>query len=249
MSFIILIASFIRNTKVMISNLSERFLHIILYNVIFFVNMIQCSTMVHKINNFIDTYIHNVSMEPFGDCVSISWFEPYLNSTLYHEVVHSSETVSVAPIISKNTSTLIVLKFDEYFITRVFEYKDEHLNIIGNLLELKIIASNVRFINIEYTYPGIKNVVQIALPIHYFVIGNEILSSTFICRYIKYNYGKKCKFDDNYTLLVIDDNIKSFTLNRNQYVSLTNENYIIKNLESDISIVSVPVLIQPIWKY
>jgi hypothetical protein len=232
MTLIILIASFIRNTKVMILNLSERFLHIILYNVIFFVNMIQGSIIIHKINFCIDTYIHNVSIEPFGDWVSISWFESSSNSTIYNEVVHSTGTISVAPIISKNTSTLIVLKFDEDYITRILEYEQEHLNIIGNLLESKIIASNVRFINIEYTYPGIKNVVQIALPIHYFIIGNEILSSTFICRYIKYNYGKKCKFDDNYTLLVIDDNIKSFTLNRNQYVSLTNENYVIKNLES-----------------
>jgi hypothetical protein len=249
MTFIIFIVSFIRNTKFMILNLLEKVLYEILYKVIFFVNMIQGSIIIHKINFYIDTYIHNVSIEPFGDWVSISWFEPSSNSTIYNEVVHSTETISVAPIISKNTSTLIVLKFDKDYITRVLEYEQEHLNIIENLIELKIIASNVRFINIEYTYPRIKNVVQITLPIHYFISGNEILSSTFICRYIKYNYGKKCKFDDNYTLLVIDDNIKSFTLNKNQYVSLTNENYIIKNLESDISIVSVPVLIQPIWKY
>lgn len=204
-------------------NLLRNILHNLLNNFISHINEIQSYTIFDKINLFVNTYIYYILIEPPGDWDNISWYN--FDFVFYENYKYKDLKMQYSD------NAIIVLKIQTSYIVRVVKSHYYFQDIMDELRNNIRTISHVRFINIEYTYPGLKKIIQIILPIHYFVVDNEILSSTFILRYIKYNYGNTCEFNDNYTLLIIDNNVKSFTINKNQYISLTNENYTIKQIK------------------
>jgi hypothetical protein len=92
--------------------------------------------------------------------------------------------------------------------------------------------SDVNFILIEYIPENTKTSVEIVLPRNHFIVGNEILSTTFIMKYFKTNIGINPitkMFDLNYEIRIIDDDINQIVLKNNQYIRLAKKEYMVMN--------------------
>lgn len=81
-------------------------------------------------------------------------------------------------------------------------------------------VSSVRFLSITYTHPNMNYDIQLELPKSMFIVGNQLLSSTFVMRMLEYTIGSNYIFDMNYTLKIMDRNIKYAELSSNQYIEL-----------------------------
>ena len=89
--------------------------------------------------------------------------------------------------------------------------------------------SNVKFILIEYISTSHSSkTIQIKLPSNYFIVGNELLSNTFIMKYMKQHIGINPFtrfFDLNYKINIVDNEINSFVLNQDEYIRLGKDTY------------------------
>jgi hypothetical protein len=65
-------------------------------------------------------------------------------------------------------------------------------------------------------------------------VGNELLSKTYILRHLEHlPIYVKWKFDESYSLRIVDDNSDVFSLDGNQYVLLGDDGYKIVNAEQE----------------
>ena len=60
------------------------------------------------------------------------------------------------------------------------------------------------------------------------VINNRILDRVFVYWYLKYKYNVNC--NDNYQISIIDNNINTYNIDKEKYILLTNESFIIKTI-------------------
>ena len=84
--------------------------------------------------------------------------------------------------------------------------------------------AKARFISILYSHPELVNPVYIELPKSMYLVGNEILSSTFVLRYLEHQ-SMPYVFDMRYTLHIIDNLICQFNLSSSQYILVENNGY------------------------
>ena len=120
---------------------------------------------------------------------------------------------------------LITMRMSDIYIYRVCDKKKENkLN-----LELKRHCetpelSKVKFITIEIILPKYSNPIFIDIPKNAYVIGNELLSSSFIKRFLEQK-NRALLFDMNYSVRILDNNIKVFLLHSNEYIVLDKFGY------------------------
>ena len=121
---------------------------------------------------------------------------------------------------------LIILKYDNDYI-----YKICNKDMLQQLKSVKFEESNVRFLTIEYSYPGISNPIVIDVDKNAYLTGNDILSSSFIKRFFEYNIGiEQDLFQSEYVLKIMDNNLDNFELKSDQYITLHTDSYQIKNM-------------------
>jgi hypothetical protein len=105
--------------------------------------------------------------------------------------------------------------------------------IIRNLEKVNEISateSSVKFINIEYTHPSQEKAIDLKLDQGAYMTGNELFSPAFILNALQ-NQCEPYHFDMEYELKAIDSDVKSFTINSNQYVFIDSENtYLVKEI-------------------
>ena len=103
--------------------------------------------------------------------------------------------------------------------------------------------SQVTFLTMEYTHPGMKSSVTITIPRAYLYVGNEILSAAFLMRYLGYlSIFTDTVFDASYVVHLIDDEINQIELRWGQYVVLGKHDYRVvdrANLSAQMDSVSV----------
>jgi hypothetical protein len=89
----------------------------------------------------------------------------------------------------------------------------------------------IRFLSVEYSHPNMKSRVSISVPENMFYVGNELLSSTFILRYLEYHLGEtNYVFDDRYTLYVVTKTVDYIEMSYKQYIRLQGVNsYTVEN--------------------
>ena len=122
---------------------------------------------------------------------------------------------------SNTNAQLFTLKYDNKYLYRLTQ---SNTNIQLNL-------STVRFLSILYTHPKMEHPIHINIPKNWFLIGNEILSSIFILRYLQYQ-SSEFVFDYNYILQIIDNNINQFNMKCHQYILLEENEYKVLNLQA-----------------
>jgi hypothetical protein len=89
--------------------------------------------------------------------------------------------------------------------------------------------SDSEFISIEYRHPLQYKSIPIIIPKGMYKVGNEILSPTFILRYLKYQ-SSSYHFDMEYTINIIDNNVNMITLKSDNYILLKPNGYTIETM-------------------
>lgn len=126
---------------------------------------------------------------------------------------------------------LMTIRHNNYYYYKIINFHYNLMNSIQmNCFPMNFIKSDVSFIAIEYIHPLLKEPIPINIKNIQFVIGSEILNSTFIYRFLKYTYGNKIPFSINYTLRIIDSKFSIFELRANQYIELHRSLYLIKDV-------------------
>ena len=95
--------------------------------------------------------------------------------------------------------------------------------------ELKMEPSSVRFLEVEYKC-GNREPLTIEIPKSHYFAENEILSKTYVLRYLEHlPIYVRWKFDESeYSLRIIDEDSVVFSLNSDQYVLLEQDGYKIR---------------------
>lgn len=127
---------------------------------------------------------------------------------------------------------LLTCKYDKQYMYRVYNISNESTTIDNNI---PLIKCPIQFISIQYCNNINNNKVDILLDKNIYIEGNEILSATFIHRYLTY-HNKSYLFDYDYTLTFIDTNINQFTLNNEQYIKLNDASYEIMDINKLIPV-------------
>jgi len=90
--------------------------------------------------------------------------------------------------------------------------------------ELTVCKTPKFFMCVEYTHPEMKNKILIPIEKEYYFVGNELLSSVFVLKFLEYQ-PEPYVFDKNYIIEIMDNNMNTFRLKNNQYVSLEKDGY------------------------
>jgi hypothetical protein len=86
--------------------------------------------------------------------------------------------------------------------------------------------SSIDFILVEYGHPKMKGLMQLQLPDSIYMVGNEILSKSFVLRYLNHSsIPYTWYFDEDYIVRIIDHNADSLEIGSHQYIVLEKDGY------------------------
>jgi hypothetical protein len=201
---------------------SKRYIHAYFfrYNIEpFFKNWVFSASLIEntKFKNVYERYQFNDSYDVIFDNDSDSTIVREMNDTANALNVIFSEENDVCEF-------LLGLKYESKYLFKIVSQNYKNCDI-----EFPIIPSNVKFINIEYTHPMMDRSIVISLDKSFYNVGNELLSSSFIKRFLSYQ-PMKYYFDFSYEIKLIDVDLKEITLTSDQYILLNLEDYEIINL-------------------
>lgn len=117
---------------------------------------------------------------------------------------------------------LITMKTDNKYIYKICNRDNECF------AELPYELSKVKFLNIEYIHPQNQSSITIQLDRNSYLVGNEILSPTFVKRQLEYMNSSK-NFDMTYVLKIMDNNLNNFELKSDEYIVLDKMEYKVVN--------------------
>ena len=106
--------------------------------------------------------------------------------------------------------------------------EDDYIN---SIVERKV--SRVKFLAITYKHPRMDTPINIEIDTKWMLVGNSILSSCFVWRYIQmqpFYIVATAEFDLLYELHIMDNNCNMFVLKSNQYILLDRLDYKVLNL-------------------
>lgn len=101
--------------------------------------------------------------------------------------------------------------------------------------------SSTRMLEVEY-HCGDRIPLEIEIPKSHYFAGNEILSKTYVLRYLEhlYNFSNWIYRESDYSLRIVDDNSEVFSLNSNQYIRLEEDGYKIVDITEEEEDTSKP---------
>lgn len=155
----------------------------------------------------------------------------YISSDLKNEdlLLHMNEWIDATQNLYEDDGlkeVMILLKFGKQYVYRICRKGMSHLKYL--LFE----PSGMRFLSIEYSYPGINKPIFIDVDKHAYMVDNEILSPAFVKRFFDHNIGvDKDVFRSEYVLKIMDNNLNNFEITNKQYIILDTANsYVLKTL-------------------
>jgi len=132
----------------------------------------------------------------------------------------------IKPIIKKNELEYLVLLHyrnltDDYIISRLLYDND-------NICDVK--PTRNYFLSIEYEHPKMETAISFNLDKRYLISGNELFSPCFVLKCL--NYQKEpYVFDKDYSLSILDSDIKNITIGSGNFIRLTENKYEVVELE------------------
>jgi hypothetical protein len=165
------------------------------------------TTVLHKHQDFPGNFV--VLYSTFPKYNEISGEEPFYMSAL------NDVLVTLKPL-SLDSRDLICMKYDEYNIYRLVN----SATLIGSNPE----RAKPRFLTIEYFHKDMSEKVEIVLDKNDYYVNNELLSYTFIYKYLLYR-NLPFVIDDAYVINIIDDKLNTLDLTPNKYVKITRTGY------------------------
>jgi hypothetical protein len=96
------------------------------------------------------------------------------------------------------------------------------------------IKSDSQFLSVEYLCGRMQTPISIDIPNSHYIVGNELLSTEYVLRYLEYlpTYVQ-WEFDEFYKIRVMDENIQRFELKSNQWVLLTKNGYEVRSIAEE----------------
>ena len=119
--------------------------------------------------------------------------------------------------------------------TYVVQKCDDHTTIEESVDVIKpspTVVSKIRFLSIEYSHAkmGDKRI-ELKIPFGMMMVGNHLLSPTFVLRLLEYTVGTSgYHFDLDYTLSLMDSQIRMFEMRSHQFLVLNETTYVIDNI-------------------
>lgn len=166
---------------------------------------------------------------PSPNTFSVFNGELYLNESLYEkcfvremEIFQNSQTEACKDIPTPTIGTRQPYLHQELYTDPMY---------ISNVITPLAIASpiNYRFISVEYMYSGDidtpSQIITLHFPAELYFDGSIILTPIFVL-WCLYNQNKRFIFDGNYTLRIIDQNIKIIHITNKHYIQLHQNNYV-----------------------
>jgi len=115
---------------------------------------------------------------------------------------------------------LISMRMDDKYIYKVCDMETDSYDVLPCEL------SKVKFLSIEYIHPEVKKPIVLEIDKNAYLVGNELLSCTFVKRALEYSFNVK-HFDTDYVLNIMDNNLKTFELKSNEFIILEKNSYTI----------------------
>ena len=176
-------------------------------------------------------FVNNHKVEPFGNQWinttillddhthdrAISYIETYDSIDTDNEIIENVNYIcdNMIYLGSNILEYLVIVKSDDQYYYYV---KKPTVELETNA------TSKASFLCISYNHQNMKRPIFIELNKNEMIVNNEILSATFIKRYLEYQQ-EKYVFDMNYTLKIIDNNVNEIVLISNQYIVLNEKDY------------------------
>ena len=214
-----------------------------LYNNNRFVN--KCTNLVHYGAVWLYARLHYRRTEPFAKswtCVSalVKSYYTYKQFTYrFNELydtkplvdVNDYKTVfeTVKDIVKSETAIaecLVTLKIDDKYVHRLCNPSTLLVNA-GNS-KIMFEQSDVKFLSIEYHSMDYLTPQVLELDKNELLVNNEILSAAFVKRALEYQISYH-RFNKNYTVLLMDNNLRTISLNQGEYIVLHKSYYSIMN--------------------
>ena len=196
---------------------------------------------------YVKSFIYDYRVEPFNNnWISISYVDQTENdkktlSFIFDETYDQLDTIhffkdnivndycddfnawynTAKAILLKDRKVfdcLISMRIENKYIYKVCNIEEEAFD------ELPFELSKVKFLSIEYTHPELDKPIVIEVDKNAYLIGNEILSCTFVKRALEYSCNIK-NFDTDYVLKIMDNDLKTFELKSNEYIKLEKDSY------------------------
>jgi hypothetical protein len=196
---------------------------------------------------YVKSFIYDYRVEPFNNnWISISYVDQTENdkktlSFIFDETYDELDTIhffkdnivndycddfnawynTAKAILLKDRKVfdcLISMRIENKYIYKVCNIEEEAFD------ELPFELSKVKFLSIEYTHPELDKPIVIEVDKNAYLIGNEILSCTFVKRALEYSCNIK-NFDTDYVLKIMDNDLKTFELKSNEYIKLEKDSY------------------------
>lgn len=199
------------------------------------------ATLIHDENEplktmFVEKYFFPESMiSEKGFLKSIAYLDPTVEMYLYDIQSALSNRMFLPMYILKNIARTGP---DEGCWQYMILHKDPRLtpnmqSLIDKLnhsATLQWTQSKLRFLSIEYSHPEMNYRIQIEIPQSMMYVGNELLSCTFVHRFLEYGVGFGFAFDDRYRIIIMTRDIQMIELRSDQYLLLDSEtSYQVKN--------------------
>ncbi len=117
----------------------------------------------------------------------------------------------------RESTYLFIMKVGDTAISRIYD-KDREDYLISDE------KSRKHLLSIEYSHPLMDSSIVIELDPALYIIGNEVLSSVFVERYLEYQ-DQPFVFGYDYKLEIMDSRIKTFVLTYNQHIVFGKTDY------------------------
>lgn len=127
---------------------------------------------------------------------------------------------------------LVSMRLDNKYIYKVCDKDAEAFDVLPSEM------CDFKFLSISYFHHELKTPIGIDIDNSAYLVGNEILSSTFVKRQLEYTFNTK-SFDTDYVLKIMDDNLNVIELKSNEFIVLEKDKYKIVTKNVDVPIKNI----------
>lgn len=152
---------------------------------------------------------------------------------IFYKIYNGNETILENGIneITNTDFILYEVKINNKKLHKLFTVDNFNINFIDKYNVDNVILSDVNFLLVILIINNEKeDITNILHNINnsFYIVDNKVFTSSFIQWFCK-KYTKM-KYSDNYTIEILDTNVENIVLKKENYLTITNNNYYIESI-------------------
>lgn len=160
-------------------------------------------------------------------------FNHFFTNVMNSELFTEEDKIEYAnKYFARICNTFYIDQFNPMVIMKTENQKGEQFYISRRghveISNLTLDKSAVHFLSIEYTHPDMNESIELQLDRSWFVVGNELFTSTFILRVLNYQ-SQLFVFDEKYKIKIMDENCNIVEFGEEKYMVITEDGYELKD--------------------